>query len=309
MHACGHDVHSAIGVGVAAVLSKMQAYLPGNIRLIFQPEEEEITGAQKMIRAGVLSNPTPNAIFGLHVAPLPVGQIGWTEDLFLAGFEHYLVTLTPVEGYAHPPGHLDAIAQHCCQVIQKFNAWHLPTTWKEMRLFWKTMEIGPQQLMRFTIYDATRDPENPTSWPGQFGLGIKAANRHLRITGLARVRASLNTLSRVTRTRYQIEPMGAMIDMRNDSQLVLSNLPALAEAVGSENLRHLKAAFPFNCEDFAFFTKLVPGAMFWLGAANPSAGKYAMLHTPNFDVDETCIEIGTIAMATMLCNTLSLLST
>lgn len=305
MHACGHDVHSAIGVGVAAVLSQMRATLPGNIRLIFQPEEEQITGALKMIRAGVLSNPIPKAIFGLHVAPLPVGQIGWTDNLFLAGFEHYLVTLTPAEGYAHSLDHLDAIAQRCCQVIQKFNAWHLPTTWEEMQLFWKIMEMGPQQLRRFIFYDATRDQENPGSWPGQFGLGIKAANRHQRITGLARVRASLNTLCQMTRTRYQIEPMGSMIDMRNDPKLVLSNLPALADAIGLENLRHLKAAFPFNCEDFAHYTKFIPGAMFWLGAANPAVGKLAMLHTPNFDVDEKCIQIGTIAMATLLFNTLS----
>lgn len=304
MHACGHDVHSAIGLGVAAVLSRMKADLPGNIRLIFQPEEEEITGATRMIRAGVLRNPTPAAIFGFHVAPLPTGQIGWTDDLFLAGFEHYLVTLSPQNGHFPLPSRLNAVARRCCRAIQGFNRWHLPTTWEEMQQFWEVMQAGPQQLRRFIFYDATTNDEDTPAWQGQFGLGIKAANHHLRIAALGRVRASLNTICRATHTRYQVEPMGAMIDMRNDRHLVQANLPALQKAIGSHNLLQLKGAFPFNCEDFAYYTKVVPGAMYWLGAANPEEGKYAMLHTPDFDVDERCLQTGTIAMATLVISTL-----
>ncbi len=305
MHACGHDVHAAIGVGTARVLTRMRAALPGNVRFIFQPEEEEITGALRMIRAGVLKNPTPAAIFGLHVAPLPAGQIGWTDDLFLAGFEHFLVTLGPQAIHTQMQGHLDAVARRCCRVINGFNRWHLPETWEDMQDFWEIMQAGPQELKRFIIYDATTNNELQSAWQGQFGLGIKAANRHLRIAALGRVRAALKTICRATNTRYRIESMGAMIDMRNDPDLVHTNLPALKESIGSDNLIHLKAAFPFNCEDFAYYTKGIPGAMYWLGAADPGQGKYSMLHTPDFDVDETCIETGTVAMAAMLFNTLS----
>jgi metal-dependent amidase/aminoacylase/carboxypeptidase family protein len=304
MHACGHDAHSAIGIGVAAVLSQMRTSLPGNIRFIFQPEEEEITGAQRMIRAGVLIDPAPAAIFGLHVAPLPVGVIGWTPDLFLAGFEHYLVTLTDRDLTNIWPGHLDAVARRCCQVINHFNTWHLPTTWAEMGAFWKLMQLGPRQLKNFITYTASPNVEDLSAWEGQFGLGITAANPHLRLAAVGRVRAALNTICGATRTRYNIEPMGSMIDMRNDPQLVLSNLPMLTAAVGPDHLIHLRGAFPFNCEDFAYYTKRIPGAMYWLGAANPAEGKYAMLHTPDFDIDERCILTGTIAMATLLVNTL-----
>ena len=309
MHACGHDVHAAIGIGTARVLTQMHTVLPGNVRLIFQPEEEEITGALRMIRAGVLKNPTPTAILGLHVAPFPAGQIGWTDDLFLAGFEHFLVTLGPNHMHAPTPGHLDAVARRCCRAIHRLNRWHLPNTWEEMCRFWETMQAGPPELKRFIVYDATTNDEVQPAWQGQFGLGIKAANRHLRIAALGRVRATLNTICQATYTRYRIEPMGLMIDMRNDPGLVHANLPALEKSIGLENIRQLKAAFPFNCEDFAYYTKEIPGAMYWLGAANPAQGKYAMLHTPDFDVDETCIETGTIAMAAMLFNTLSQAST
>jgi amidohydrolase len=305
MHACGHDVHAAIGVGVAALLSQMRADLPGNVRIIFQPEEEEITGAVRMLRAGALANPTPQAIFGLHVAPLPVGQIDWTDGLFLAGFEHYLVNITPEKGYYRPPAYLDAVARRCCHAILRLNRWHLPETWPEMQAFWSLMHQGDKGLKKFTVYDASLNDEDPDAWHGQFGLGIKAADAHLRIAALGRVRAALNPVCLGTHTRFSLEPMGAMIDMRNNPHLVRSTLPALEKALGAEHVCHFSAAFPFNCEDFAYYTKRVPGAMYWLGGANPAQGKYALLHTPDFDVDERCIEAGTIAMAALLFSSLT----
>ncbi len=305
MHACGHDVHGAIGIGTAAVLKHFEGALPGNVRFIFQPEEEEITGALRMIRAGALSGPKPKAILGLHVAPLLSGQVAWSDDLFLAGFDHYLVTLYPEEENTMSPAHLDAISRRCCQVIQGFNVWHLPLTWEQMQEFWLVMQEGPLRLQHFIIYEASLNDENPEDWHGQFGIGIKAANRHLRRTATGRIKASLNTICTATHTHYDLEPMGSMPDMRNHKTLVNAILPALEEAIGKENLIPLKAAFPFNCEDFAFYTQYIPGAMFWLGGADPSQGKYALLHTPDFDVDESCLETGTIAMVTLLLGALT----
>jgi len=300
MHACGHDVHSTIGIGTADVLSRMASALPGNIRFIFQPEEEHVTGALRMIHAGALANPVPAAIFGLHVAPLPVGKAAWTDDLFLAGFDHYLVTLSPQEGYPLTLTHMDAAARWCCSVIRGFNEWQLPLTWDEMQTFWKMMQDPPDNLRRFIIYDASLDDEEPSFYQGQFGLGIKAADPHLRRAALGRVRAALNPICRVRHIRYHIEPMGSMPDVRNDRDLVQATLPALQVALGEKNLIHLGAAFPFNCEDFAFFAERIPGAMVWLGAADPVVGKYAMLHTADFDVDERCLVTGVTAMAVLL---------
>ncbi|MDY6874461.1 MAG: amidohydrolase [Chloroflexota bacterium] len=299
MHACGHDVHSTVGVGVAAVIASLGEQIPGNVRLLFQPEEEEITGALRMIRAGALAHPKPAAIFGLHVAPLPAGQVAWTDGLFLAGFEHLLISLHPESGFRGGRSHLNAVSERCCQVIRGFNQYQLPNTWLEMQAFWQLMQDPPGDLKRFIIYDATRDSENPAAWPGQFGIGIKAADHHLRRAALGRVRAAINTITAVTHTGYQIEPMGAMRDMRNDAGLIRAVLPDLQAVLGPD-LVELGAAFPFNCEDFAYYTKQLPGAMVWLGGAAPGRGKYAMLHTPNFDVDERCLLTGTVAMTTLL---------
>jgi metal-dependent amidase/aminoacylase/carboxypeptidase family protein len=75
-------------------------------------------------------------------------------------------------------------------------------------------------------------------------------------------------------------------------------------SIGVSNSLKLEAAFPFNCEDFAYFTRHIPGAMYWLGASDPSHGKYAMLHTPDFDIDESCLKTGMSAMSAILWNSL-----
>ncbi len=305
MHACGHDVHSAIGLGTTAVLRRMVKDLEGNVRFIFQPEEEQITGALRMLRAGALKNPTPEAIFGLHVAPIPVGQIAWSDDLFLAGFDHYLGSITPKKGYTLSLAHLDAIAQRCCHAIRKLNEFWLPENWDEMQTFWGAMQEGSHNLQRFIVYDASMNDQDPSAWHGQFGVGIKAADHHLRRSALGRIRATLSRICLATNTNYRLAPMGSMIDMRNDPHLVQSSLPALKKALGAEKVIQLKAAFPFNCEDFAYYTQKIPGAMYWLGGANPAQGKFALLHTPDFDVDERCLEAGTLAMAALLMETLS----
>jgi metal-dependent amidase/aminoacylase/carboxypeptidase family protein len=84
-------------------------------------------------------------------------------------------------------------------------------------------------------------------------------------------------------------------------------LPALEASVGKNHLIQLKAAFPFNCEDFAYYTKEIPGAMFWLGAANPEEKKFAILHTPDFDIDESSLVTGTTAISSILIEMLNLI--
>jgi amidohydrolase len=307
MHACGHDAHSAIGVATAAIMTKLSNEIPGNLRFIFQPEEEQITGALRMIHAGVLTRPVPKAIFGLHVAPLPAGNIAWTDGLFLAGFDHYLASISPKEDASLSYPELDAVAKRCCKTIQRFNHWQLPETWQEMQDFWQLLKSPPKTLQDFIVYDASLSDENPEAWYGQFGIGVKAATPHLRRAALGRIRAALSRICKLAQTNYHIEHVGSMMDMQNDAQLVQSVLPALKDSLGESHLIHLKAAFPFNCEDFAYYTKEIPGAMFWLGAGNPEEKKYALLHTPDFDIDESSLVTGTTAISSILIEMLNLI--
>jgi len=304
MHACGHDVHSAVGVGVAGIITALGDAVRGNIRILFQAEEEQITGALRMIRAGALTNPKPTAIIGLHVSPFPCGKIAWTDGLFLSGFQHFLITLFPNQDWQGAKANLDDVAERCCRAIREMNIWHLPETWTEMQRFLDLMLQGPPELERFIVYDASRNSEHPDAWPGQFGVGIKAANPHLRRAALGRIKAAMNAICAAAHVRYRLEPVGFMPDMLNDPDLVRGTLPDL-EMAFSQDLLQVKTTYPFNCEDFAFYTRTVPGAMVWIGGANPEQGKYAMLHTPNFDVDESCLISGARAMTTLLLSILS----
>ena len=98
MHACGHDIHTAVQLGVASVLVDLKAEIPGTLLLIFQPAEEgpppgEEGGAELMLREDVFRNPRPEAVFGLHaLANLPVGQVGFTEGPALAAVDHFRPT-------------------------------------------------------------------------------------------------------------------------------------------------------------------------------------------------------------------------
>jgi len=307
MHACGHDAHSAIGVATAAIMTKLSNEILGNLRFIFHPEEEQITGALRMIHAGVLTRPVPKAIFGLHVAPLPAGNIAWTDGLFLAGFDHYLASISPKEDASLSYPELDAVAKRCCKTIQRFNHWQFPETWQEMQDFWQLLKSPPKTLQDFIVYDASLSDENPEAWYGQFGIGVKAATPHLRRAALGRIRAALSRICKLAQTNYHIEHVGSMMDMQNDAQLVQSVLPALKDSLEESHLFHLNAAFPFNCEDFAYYTKEIPGAMFWLGAGNPEEKKYALLHTPDFDIDESSLVTGTTAISSILIEMLNLI--
>jgi len=119
-------------------------------------------------------------------------------------------------------------------------------------------------------------------------------------SAIKQIRTVLNKICRTAQTGVSFELIDTMQDMRNHPNLVRSTLSALQAALGVDNTIQLKAAFPFNCEDFAYYTKQLPGAMYWLGAADPDTHKYAMLHTPDFDVDENCLKTGTTAMAVLL---------
>lgn len=304
MHACGHDVHSTIGVGVAKVLASLRDQFDGTALIIFQAEEEEISGALKIIRSGLLDHPKPEALFGLHVCPLPAGEIGWREGLFLSGFEHYLVKLRDM----HRPSdlaRLELVAEYCCEAINALNTLHLPQDEQEEAAIWQGMLDGRPELQDFIVYAASTAEDDEPEYRGQLGLGIKAASRALRRAAKNTLKETISEICNAQQVKYSMREMGSMPDVINDKQLVSNSLPALRAVIGEENLLEIKAGYPFNCEDFAFYLKHLPGAMLWLGAANPERGMHARLHTPNFDADECCISVGVRAMSAVLLDVLS----
>src|SRR4029077_5400033 len=112
MHACGHDVHTVIALGVAAALSEMQSELAGRVKLIFQPAEETLSGAQAMIADGVLDDPKMDLMLGYHNWPaVEAGKVGYNAEVVMASADAFDITLKGREGHgAHPHMGIDALA-------------------------------------------------------------------------------------------------------------------------------------------------------------------------------------------------------
>src|SRR5436853_6457692 len=136
-HACGHDAHTTIELGVAEILSKMRPEISGTIKFIFQPSEEgapagEEGGASLMIKEGALENPRPTAIFGLHVMPVvEVGQIAYNSGPAMASSDHFVITIhgKKVHG-AYPHDGIDAVvvAAECVTSLQTIRSRRIDTT-------------------------------------------------------------------------------------------------------------------------------------------------------------------------------------
>ena len=117
-HACGHDVHTAVALGVAEVLASMRDDLAGTVKFIFQPAEESLDGARAMIASGLLADgvldaPAPEAIFALHTFPTPVGTIGIAQNACLAGMEEFRVRFYSPAG--NLPGLVERAAKPCAR--------------------------------------------------------------------------------------------------------------------------------------------------------------------------------------------------
>ncbi len=291
-HACGHDVHMTVQLGVAEVLSKMRDQIRGTIKFIFQPAEEgpppgEEGGARLMIKEGALENPRPSAIFGLHVFPtFEVGTLAYNSGPALASSDRFHLTIRgrKVHG-AYPHEGIDAVvvAAECVTALQTI----------------RSRRINTQEPLVITV--------------GSFHGG----NRFNIIADEVRMDGTMRTLSEEVRSRT-MELMrqvlagvtaahGAQFELTfdqpnpvtyNDPKLVEETLPTLRRVVGAANVVAPKPQM--GSEDFSYFQQSVPGFFYFLGVGNKAKGITAMNHTPEFDADEEALVVGVKTMANVL---------
>ena len=290
-HACGHDVHTTIELGVAEVLSKMRDQISGSIKFIFQPAEEgaplgEEGGAALMIKEGALENPRPSAIFGLHTGAFEVGQIAYHSGPAMASSDRFTITIRGKKSHgAQPQGGIDAVvvAAECVTALQ-------------------------------TIHSRRIDPIEPLV----ITIGtINGGDRHNIIAGEVKMDGTMRTMSEEVRSRAQemmrqtlagvTSGYGASFDLQfdspnpvtyNDPRLVEETLPTIRRAVGDANVVSPKPFMP--AEDFSLYQKVIPGFFYFLGVANKSKGLMPAWHTADFDVDEESIVVGVKVMSNVL---------
>jgi len=292
MHACGHDAHTAIALGMAEVLSQIRSRLPGTVKFLFQPAEEnapseDADGAVRMIRAGALDNPRPQALFALHVSPeLDAGTIGYHAGPAQAAIDVVAVT---IRGKA-PPGPAPqlgvdtiVVAAECLSALQTIRSR-------------RTDPFDPALLTIGSIHGG----DLPFDTPGEVKLqgSIRTFSDATRESVLRSVRETLAGITSAYGATYDLQDHPITTVMVNNPQLVAQSLPSLRRAVGSARVVEIPQRM--GGEDFSYYGRIVPAFLFRLGSGNQAQGITAPVHTAGFDIDEDCLVVGVKAMATVV---------
>lgn len=279
MHACGHDGHTAVLVGLARVLAAKRDQIAGTVKLVFQPAEEGPGGAEPMIAAGVLENPKVDAALGFHLwNNLPVGQIGVRPGPVMASTDQVDIIVHGKGGHgAKPHLSVDAVvvASHVVTALQSIvsrmvNPLHSAViTIGTINGGFRHNIIAPQVEMSGTVrtYDKALREEMPR-----------------RIERL--VRGVCDSMGATFEMHYhRVYPTTV-----NDPGMTALVDAAARKVVGDANVLAVEPSM--GGEDMSYFLDAVPGCYFFLGSANPEKGLDQPHHSPAFDFDEGALPIG-----------------
>ncbi|ADV51021.1 carboxypeptidase Ss1 [Cellulophaga algicola DSM 14237] len=292
MHACGHDTHIAILMGVAEVLSKNKDKINGTIKFIFQPAEEgpppgEEGGAALMIKEGVLTNPDVDAIFGLHInSATPVGVIGYKPGGTMAAVERFVVHVKGKQTHGSQPwGGVDPI-----YISAKIIDGYQSIISRESNLLVEPAVITVGKItsgVRFNII-----PESAE----MIGT-VRTLDPDMKTLIVRRMTEMTEGLAKAYGGSATIEFQNNTAITYNDEQLTEAMVPTLQKVAGVAQVRLIKATT--GGEDFSFFQEKVPGFYFFLGGMTPGNTEAFPHHTPDFKIDDSGMFLGVKALTTL----------
>lgn len=290
-HACGHDIHTAVQLGVAAVLASVRAEIPGTVKFIFQPAEEgappgEEGGAALMVREGVLEGPRPEAILGLHTLwNMEVGKVGYTPGPALAAADHFTVTILGRGAHGASP-HLSAdpivMASQAITMLQIIRSRNMPP-------------LAPGVVTIGLIRGGTRF----NIIPGEVHLEgtVRTYSSQMQDLVERRMNEILDGITSAGGGSYELTYDRGVPATVNDVALSEWAGRRLANVLGADNVEVLAPATV--AEDFSYFANEIPGFYYRLGTQKPgtTSGNH---HTPTFQADDSALPVGIRVMSNLI---------
>lgn len=290
MHSCGHDVHTAILIGTAKVLTVLKDEIRGNVKFVFQPAEESnpTGGARYMIQDGVLENPKVDAAIALHIWDLPLGKVALRIGTMMAQSDRIYITVKGKSAHAsEPQSGIDAIVAsgHIITALQTIIS----------------RNVNPMESAVITIgtisggsrYNVICDK---VLLEGTVRTFDQAVSEIIPI----RIKTISENIAKAFGCCCNVEYVKGYSATINDKVLTIGVTKAFEEVLGKENVI-IPEQPASGGEDFSEFGKKVPSVFYWLGMQSELNKGNTTLHNPNLIVDERCIEIGikTLIAATL----------
>ena len=304
MHACGHDAHTAILMATAEVLTAMKDKLPGSVKFMFQPAEEgpslyaaltgKSWGAKQMIKEGVLADPRPDAVFGLHVTSgLPAGRVGYRSGAAMASADELRIKVTGRQGHAGYPWRTVDPVTTAAQIV-----------------------LGAQTIVSRRT-DLMKSPTVVSISTINGGARFNIVPETVEMTGTIRtydadvrkgVHADLKqvaeNIAASAGAKAEVEIIELYDPLVNNARMTSRMAPVLERAADGD----IQVVNPTGAaEDFSFFLNEVPGLFFNIGVVprDQDPAKAAPNHSPNFFIDENALVVGVRALATVTVNYLA----
>lgn len=285
MHACGHDGHTASLLGTALILAKIKDKLKGNVKLVFQPAEEKLVGAQKMIDEGVLKNPDVDACLGMHLWPsIPAGKIIAKPGPVLSAGDFFDIKIRGRGGHGSQPHFsIDPISAGCKLINQLYT-----TVIRKVDPV-DTAVISVCSFNAGSYYNIIPDV-------AELKGTIRTFNSQVREQIHRDMKLAADKFAEVEGVEIELIIHKLVGVTSNDSNMTALVRNSIIKIAGQDCLED-DISPSTGCEDFSCYSQIIPGVFMLVGCGFPDKAVNSPLHSSTFQMDESCLFLSTQVFA------------